>query len=453
MKNGDLFDFVLQMEQNRAKVVMDLKKEELKTEPRDFTVSDISELIKERLEGDFKGISISGEVSNLKLHTKSGNLYFSLKDESGVVDAVCWKGVASKLPFRLEDGLSVIVFGDISIQKKSSKYYITVKNVRLSGIGEILRVIKETRERLEKGGYFDASKKLPLPFFPLSIGVITSSSGAVIRDILHRLKDRFPTRVMIFDALMQGNGCVDSVIAGVRAFNALQTPPDVLIIARGGGSMEDLMPFNDERMCMAVFHSKIPIISAIGHETDYTILDYIASMRAPTPTAAAELATPVIADLRRSLQANFKHLEAGVDIFVNRTRLSLERSNYDLRICLERFLTYKSDVLQRFDMKIAIQKYSMKLSYLQENLLRMRESLIVCALRFGANRAVFLENVRAILENFYKNNQSKAKIIGEEGYLTNLAAVISHLEGNKSLKIEMMDGILEINVKNFSPCK
>lgn len=275
-----------------------------------YSVFGLSQAIQNTLEGTFGNIRIEGEVSNYKKHHKTGHVYFSLKDQEAVIDVVCWRGITEKSAFELQDGQNILLCGKVSINKKSSKYSIITLWYKISGVGEILRLIQKTRLDLEKLGLFDKSLKPRLPFFPKNIGVITSPSGSVIRDIIHRIKMRFPTSITIYPANMQGSTCVQSVIEGLKYFNSLSVDnpqrPDVIIIARGGGSMEDLMPFNEKAMALSVCESKIPIISAIGHETDYTILDDVATLRAPTPTAAAELCTPVKQNLEADLELIFK---------------------------------------------------------------------------------------------------------------------------------------------------
>lgn len=267
----------------------------------EFSVSEISQAVKRTLEGNFERIRVRGEVSKLNYHG-SGHLYFSLKDEGAVIDAVCWRGTVGRLRLRLEHGMELVVTGRVSSYAGSSKYQIVVEEAELAGEGALLKMLEERRKRLAAEGLFDADRKKPLPFLPEVIGVITSPTGAVIRDILHRLADRFPRHVLLWPVAVQGDSAAAQVAAAIAGFNRLVSGgpvprPDVIIVARGGGSLEDLMPFNEEAVVRAVVASAIPLISAVGHETDTTLIDFASDRRAPTPTAAAEMAVPVRADL------------------------------------------------------------------------------------------------------------------------------------------------------------
>src|SRR6185312_5055253 len=267
----------------------------------EFTVSEISQAVKRTLETSFERVRVRGEVSKPNYHG-SGHLYFSLKDEGAAIDAVCWRGTLARLKLKVEHGMEVVVSGRISSYPGSSKYQIVIDSVELAGEGALLKMLEDRRKRLAAEGLFDAARKKPLPYLPEVIGVITSPTGAVIRDILHRLADRFPRRVILWPVKVQGDDAAAQVVAAIRGFNALpvggRVPrPDLLIVARGGGSLEDLMPFNDEEVVRAAAASAIPLIAAVGHETDTTLIDFAADRRAPTPTAAAEMAVPVRSEL------------------------------------------------------------------------------------------------------------------------------------------------------------
>lgn len=263
----------------------------------EFSVSELAGGIKRALENTFEHVRVRGEVSKPLYHS-SGHLYFSLKDADAVIDATCWKARVGRLPFRLEDGMDVVVTGQVTSYAKSSKYQISVESVALAGEGALLKLLQERKERLQKEGLFDTARKKALPKYPTTIGVITSPTGAVIRDILHRLSDRYPVRVLLWPVAVQGDNAAEQVACAITGMNALTTDkPDIIIVARGGGSLEDLMAFNEEVVVRAAATSAIPLISAVGHETDTTLIDFAADVRAPTPTAAAELATPVRRDL------------------------------------------------------------------------------------------------------------------------------------------------------------
>ncbi|MDP6804025.1 MAG: exodeoxyribonuclease VII large subunit [Rhodospirillales bacterium] len=266
-----------------------------------FTVGEISQSVKRALEGAFARVRVRGEISGFK-RAGSGHLYFSLKDADAVLDAVCWRGTAGSLAITPDDGLEVIATGRITSYPQRSRYQIVVEALELSGEGALLKLLEERRAKLGREGLFDEENKKPLPFLPDVIGVVTSPTGAVIRDILHRISERFPRRVLVWPVLVQGDGAAAQIAAAIAGFNALSAGgpvprPDLLIVARGGGSLEDLWAFNEEVVVRAAAESRIPLISAVGHETDTTLIDFAADRRAPTPSAAAEVAVPVRIEL------------------------------------------------------------------------------------------------------------------------------------------------------------
>jgi exodeoxyribonuclease VII large subunit len=263
----------------------------------EFSVTELSAALKRAVEDQFAMVRVRGEISGLKFHS-SGHVYFDLKDDKAVLNAVIWRGVAGRLKVKPQAGLEVICMGKLSTYAGSSRYQLIVEQVELAGLGALMAMLEERRRTLAAEGLFDAARKKRLPFLPEVIGVITSPTGAVIRDIMHRLNARFPRRVLIWPVAVQGDGAAAQLTAAITGFNAMTANrPDLLIVARGGGSVEDLMAFNDEAVVRAAAASVIPLISAVGHETDTTLIDFASDMRAPTPTAAAELAVPVRADL------------------------------------------------------------------------------------------------------------------------------------------------------------
>ncbi|MGB3739993.1 MAG: exodeoxyribonuclease VII large subunit [Pontixanthobacter sp.] len=264
-----------------------------------FTITEISGQLKRLVEDRFGHVRIRGELSGVK-RAASGHLYCALKDDKAVIDGVMWRGGAARLGFAAEDGLEVIATGKLTTYAGRSKYQIVIEQMEIAGEGALLALLEKTRARLAAEGLFDEARKQPLPFLPRIIGVVTSPTGAVIRDILHRLRDRFPVHVIVWPVLVQGRGSADQVAAAIRGFGDLPADiprPDLLIVARGGGSVEDLWGFNEEAVVRAIADSPIPVISAVGHETDTTLADHAADRRAPTPTAAAEMAVPVRAEL------------------------------------------------------------------------------------------------------------------------------------------------------------
>ncbi len=266
-----------------------------------FSVSELSHSLKRVVEDAFAHVRVRGEVSRLTL-ARSGHMYVTLKDENAVLDGVCWKGTVARLALHPEEGMEVVVTGRLSTYSGRSSYQIVIEQMEMAGKGALLKLLEDRRKKLLAEGLFDEERKQPLPTLPGVIGVVTSPTGAVIRDILHRLRDRFPRHVLLWPTNVQGNGAAESIAAAIAGFNTLAPNgavprPDLLIIARGGGSLEDLWAFNEEVVVRAVVASEIPVISAVGHETDTTLIDFASDQRAPTPTAAAEMAVPVRGDL------------------------------------------------------------------------------------------------------------------------------------------------------------
>ncbi len=263
------------------------------------------------MEDQFGYVRVRGEVSGLKV-AASGHAYLALKDADALLDAVCWKGTMGKLPFRLEDGMEVIGTGKITTYPGRSKYQIVLTNIEAAGEGALMAMLAARKAKLLTEGLFDERRKQALPFLPQTIGIVTSPTGAVIRDILHRLEDRWPVRVILWPVLVQGEQAAGQITEAIQGFNRMPNPPDLLIVARGGGSIEDLWAFNEEAVVRAAAESHIPLISAVGHETDTTLIDFAADIRAPTPTAAAEMAVPVRSEWRLSLQENGNRLYGGI---------------------------------------------------------------------------------------------------------------------------------------------
>jgi exodeoxyribonuclease VII large subunit len=266
----------------------------------EFTVSEISGAVKRVLEGEFARVRVRGEVGRVS-RPASGHLYFDLKDDRSVLAAVSWKGQVARMAVRPEEGMEVIATGRLTTFPGQSKYQLIVDEVEPAGAGALMAMLEKRRVALAAEGLFDAARKQAIPYLPGVIAVVTSPTGAVIRDILHRLRDRFPRRVLIWPVAVQGQACAPEVAAAIRGLNALPAAglprPDLIIVARGGGSLEDLWGFNEEIVVRAAAASQIPLISAVGHETDTTLIDYAADLRAPTPTAAAEMAVPVRMEL------------------------------------------------------------------------------------------------------------------------------------------------------------
>lgn len=294
----------------------------------EYTVSEISRDIKGTVEGRYEHVRVKGEISGFKRHS-SGHLYFALKDEDAVLDAVCWRGSAAKLAIRPEDGLEVVASGRLTTYPGRSKYQMVVERLEVSGQGALLALLEERRKKLAAEGLFAPERKKKLPFLPEVIGVVTSPTGAVIRDILHRLGDRFPRFVLLWPVAVQGEGAAEQIARAIDGFNTLPAGgplprPDLLIVARGGGSIEDLWAFNEEIVVRAAAASVIPLISAVGHETDTTLIDFAADRRAPTPTGAAEMAVPVRRDLILQVKDRDRRLSNAASRRIEEQRLRID---------------------------------------------------------------------------------------------------------------------------------
>ncbi len=294
----------------------------------EFSVSEISGILKRMVEQNFSHVRVRGEISGFK-RAGSGHLYMALKDDQAVIDGVCWRSTAQRLSVEPEDGLEVIVTGKLTTYPGRSKYQIVIESMEHAGEGALLKLLEERKKRLEAEGLFDPAHKKPIPFLPDVIGVVTSPTGAVIRDILHRLRDRFPSHVLLWPVLVQGDGAAEQVAAAIRGFNRIEPGgavprPDLLIVARGGGSLEDLWAFNEEVVARAAAESDIPLISAVGHETDVTLIDFVSDRRAPTPTAAAEMAVPVRRDLIADLLDRERRMIGSWTRYTDRAAMQLD---------------------------------------------------------------------------------------------------------------------------------
>src|SRR5437660_9914676 len=293
----------------------------------EYTVSELSQALKRSVEENFWNVRVRGEISGYKRHS-SGHCYLVLKDADAALDAVCWRQTAIRLPIRPEDGMEVVCTGRLTTYPGRSKYQFVIDSMALAGIGALLRILEERRQRLAAEGLFATERKKKLPFLPEVIGIVTSPTGAVIRDILHRLADRFPRRVLLWPVAVQGEGAAQQVAAAIAGFNRIapggpMPRPDLIIVARGGGSLEDLMAFNEEIVVRAAAASVIPLISAVGHETDTTLIDHASDRRAPTPTAAADMAVPVRLDLIAELGGKSSRLSAGLSRLFGERRMHL----------------------------------------------------------------------------------------------------------------------------------
>lgn len=370
--------------------------------PEPLSVSAVAYSIKNTLEQTFNFVRVKGEISGAKLHT-SGHFYFALKDEQSVLDGVCWKGVYGRLPFRPVDGMEVICTGRITSYPARSKYQIVVEAIEVAGEGALLKVLEERRRKLAAEGLFVEERKKPLPFIPQVIGVVTSLTGAVIRDILHRLQDRFPRHVIVWPVLVQGEGAVLQIAAAIEGFNRLPSvgpvpKPELLIVARGGGSLEDLWSFNEEIVVRAVAESHIPIISAVGHETDTTLIDFVADWRAPTPTAAAERAVPVRRELldltlklsERLNQSLSRYLEGSTQYF----------DDWSERLFNTKTIFF-TQIKQRLQTLVVQLKHPrMLLAQSEININNLTNRLNLSAKQYVEQRLLFFQNMAQLLQSY-----------------------------------------------------
>jgi exodeoxyribonuclease VII large subunit len=333
----------------------------------EFSVSEITSLTKNILEENFDRVRIRGEVSKIK--ENKGHLYFSLKDENFVLNAICWSSAVPLLQVFPEEGMEVVAEGKITTYAKSSisSYQIKVDQIELQGEGALLKLIEQRKKKLQAEGYFNEENKKPIPFIPNKIGIITSPTGAVIMDIINRVQDRYPTHLLIYPISVQGNKSAGEIIEGIEFFNK-KINVDTIIIARGGGGVEDLLSFNDENVVKAAFASKIPIISAIGHETDFTLLDFVADYRASTPTAAAERAVPEKNNLIEKIFALHKQLISSFNLFLKEKDKNIYQLAKSLNINnLKNFIREKKDKIKSYEKSLA-NLLKDKFKYFQLNL-------------------------------------------------------------------------------------
>jgi len=409
-----------------------------------FTVSEFSRAIKRTVEDAFGYVKISGEISGFK-RASSGHIYFTLKDENSLLSAVCFRSAASLINFEIGDGLQVAASGRITTYEGRSNYQIIVEKLEIAGIGAILAMIEKRRQKLLVEGLFDEIHKKPIPFFPRIIGVITSESGAVIEDIKHRIEARCPTHIMLYSTLVQGEKAAAEIISGIRFFNKLkENRPDVLIIARGGGSFEDLLPFSDENLVREVFKSKIPVISAVGHETDTTLIDYVSDLRAPTPTAAAELATPVLSDLKSQLNFCAERLQFLPKNFFEQNFSQLKN--------LQRYLIDPKKILMQISEKL--QSLQISKNLILQKINAENQKVETVAKRLESSFGWTLKTITINLENLDKNLKSNhyreilkrgfALVKNQKG---DLISSVSVAKLQEKIIVEMSDGEFEAALK------
>ena len=349
------------------------------TEQPVLSVTELSLSLKNCVEQVFSCVKVRGEVSDVKRAT-SGHIYFSLKDKDSVLSAICWKGTSRQFSQHIQEGLEIICTGKLSTYPGRSNYQMIVETAEPAGIGALLKLLNERKERLEKEGLFNPEHKKEIPFLPDVIGVITSPTGAVIRDIIHRVTDRCPTHIIVWPVAVQGEDCAPQVAAAIRGFNELPPnskipKPDVLIVARGGGSLEDLWGFNEECVVRAAYDSEIPLISAVGHETDTTLIDFVSDLRAPTPTGAAEKAVPVRFEIFNTLNSKENNLKIALNQKLVESQLKIQALTGrfpKLNDLIQIFIQKTDDKTER--LQVAIQNYLAKISTATETTVRLLQS-------------------------------------------------------------------------------
>ncbi len=434
-----------------------------------YSVSEVSFALKRVVEDHFGMVRLRGEISGFKLHS-SGHAYFTLKDENAVIDSVCWRGNVSKLGFKPEDGLEVVATGKVTTYPGRSKYQIVVDFMEPAGAGALMAVLEKLRKQLEEEGLFNPSRKQPLPFMPKVVGVITSPTGAVIRDILHRISDRFGVHVLVWPVAVQGEGAAQQVATAIEGFNAIapggQVPrPDVLIVARGGGSLEDLWAFNEEIVVRAAAGSAIPLISAVGHETDTTLIDFASDMRAPTPTAAAEMAVPVREELRLGISQLDNRLAAAMQRFLGQQRervegltrglpkpmqlLQVASQRLDdwtdrLQVALPVMLDRKQQQLTLHASALRPQGLVRDMAKINERLLELQQRMYAAGTRYIQQREERLKSLEAHLEsvNYHKVLERGFALVKDSagGLITQAAQAKTHSE----LTLTFKDGDIKV---------
>ncbi|MDA9817914.1 exodeoxyribonuclease VII large subunit [Flavobacteriaceae bacterium] len=384
----------------------------------EFTVSQLSNRIKALIEDNVGYVRVVGEIGGLK-KAASGHVYFSLKENSDVLSSVCFRGKMAMVNFPIEDGMKIAALGKVTTYGGRSNYQIIIDKIELAGIGELIKEIELRKQKLLKEGLFDKIHKKPLPFWPGKIGIITSSTGAVIQDMQSRLQSRFPSHVLLYPATTQGVNAVVEIIAGLNFLQNLpdSKKPDVIIIARGGGSFEDLLPFNDEVLVREVFAAKIPIVSAIGHETDTTIIDFVSDVRAETPTAAIEIITPILGELQKRVIDLDHQIDGGL-----RTVLI---QKFQLLESLDQLITHPKNILQNKQEKLA-------------SIMQYLQSILEFYLRNKENNLIGLGN--NILATSFSTAEKEQKIIS---LFDKISLAIKNNFQQKTDELEFIEKLLQ----------
>jgi len=396
---------------------------------QEYSVSEISDSIKGTLENSFGYVKVRGEVSGLS-KPASGHIYLNLKDDKAVIKAIIWRSAAARISFVPEDGLEVICSGKLTTGYSDrypgrSDYSIIVDSITPAGEGALMALLEQRKKKLAAEGLFEEQNKKSLPKYPETIGIVTSPTGAVIKDILHRLNERFPCNVILWPVPVQGQDAAQLISDAVDGFNNLSSKdevnlPDLIIIARGGGSIEDLWPFNEEIVIRSVFKSNIPIVSAIGHETDTTLIDYVSDLRAPTPTAAAEISTPDKEELLRDINEKHNRLNYSINLYLDNLKdnfISIkDRLPVSLKLFLNNLTSYFQNISQLLNFRVLgeqLKSSKVELISLEESLLKAKNILVERFQKELDNKSMLLESLsyKSVLKRGYSVTRSSNKII------------------------------------------
>ena len=396
---------------------------------QEYSVSEISDSIKGTLENSFGYVKVRGEVSGLS-KPASGHIYLNLKDDKAVIKAIIWRSAAARISFVPEDGLEVICSGKLTTGYSDrypgrSDYSIIVDSITPAGEGALMALLEQRKKKLAAEGLFEEQNKKSLPKYPETIGIVTSPTGAVIKDILHRLNERFPCNVILWPVPVQGQDAAQLISDAVDGFNNLSSKdevnlPDLIIIARGGGSIEDLWPFNEEIVIRSVFKSNIPIVSAIGHETDTTLIDFVSDLRAPTPTAAAEISTPDKEELLRDISEKNNRLNYSINLYLDNLKdnfISIkDKLPVSLKLFLNNLTSYFQNISQLLNFRVLgeqLKSSKVKLISLEESLLKAKNILVERLQKELDNKSMLLESLsyKSVLKRGYSVTRSSNKII------------------------------------------
>ena len=437
----------------------------------EYTVSELSTSIKRIIEDNFDYIRLKAEVGRVS-KPKSGHIYLDLKDDTSIISGIIWKGSVNKLNILPEEGLEVVCTGKVTTYAGQSKYQIIIENIEPYGVGALMALLEKRKEKLLKENLFDDNFKKQIPFLPKRIGVITSPTGAVIRDILHRIEDRFPVNITVWPVKVQGDSSPEEIIDAIEGFHLLDQSnlerPDVIIIARGGGSVEDLWGFNDEALVRKVFDSKIPIISAIGHETDTTLIDLVADLRAPTPTAAAEMAVPVRKILITSVEDSYERIKNYINNkieFEERSLLLLDRAipkievmlkNYNLRykkassilnISLVSMIKHYQDIFLRKTISFKANMLTKNFNFTKNDFLEVSKSLINSTVNIFDKKTNSLQLQSGLLDVLSHNSvlkrgfaivkDKKSKIINSSKKIKDDEELMINFYKNDKIKVSL----------------